>query len=761
MTPEQHARVKELFFEARELDAESRTQFLKRETGGDIAILNEVHSLLAYDDTTTLLGGTTRPVPQVPLRIGLPGGRSRRWGGVERAATRILRQIFGPWDRRLLVTLITISAMIGLAIWMYWGMKRRMETLAASELRTILDADATALELWIQEKKKDVRLWSSRKDFRRAVTELVELDEGRRRSGEDLLASPAQAQLRKLFEEYDRIVGRPEQDGVITQDGFFLASELAMAVGGRLNTKGLAAIAPIFAGETLFLKPHPDGFYGVERELDLAVPVVYVVAPVRGLDEDEDKIMAAAGFGFPADGEFTRILSVARVGETGETYLFDLEGQLLSESRFDDQLQASGFLPPGARSIFRIDVRDPGVRLPRQPLSELEMANLPLTELARRTIAAARKGTDSEQQGVILDPYRNYRGAVVVGAWKWLPEYALGVANEVEVAELYSPMRYPLAAEAIRFGLLAICITSLLIAACWIANLGDDVEQARQLGQYTLEQKIGEGGMGVVYRARHALLHRATAIKVVHPQILNEESLARFEREVQLASGLTHPNTIEIFDFGRAIDGSFYCAMEYLDGQTLERIVRAEGPLQAGRATRLLIQIAGSLREAHEKQLVHRDIKPSNIMLCDRGGITDFVKVLDFGLARNVERSGDTGISKQGFLAGTPSYMAPERISDPGSIDRRSDIYSLGAVGYFMLTGRRVYETRDPIELVGQILDGRPQPPSQHTSQAIPGELEALLMRCLAKHSEDRPASVKEILSMLHSSRSETEDGWG
>jgi serine/threonine protein kinase len=309
-------------------------------------------------------------------------------------------------------------------------------------------------------------------------------------------------------------------------------------------------------------------------------------------------------------------------------------------------------------------------------------------------------------------------------------------------------MRYLAFAAWIRLGLLAGCVVSLLSAASWIAILGRDVEHAQQLGQYTLQEQIGEGGMGVVYRATHALLHRPTAIKLLRPGTVGATSLARFEREVQLASSLTHPNTIDIFDFGRTPEGSFYCVMEFLDGRTLEDVVHSEGPLSAPRAVHLLTQIAGSLNEAHQRGLVHRDIKPSNIMLCEQGGIQDFVKVLDFGLARPVQRSDGKIVTVPGLVAGTPSYLAPERITDPTTIDPRSDLYSFGSVGYFLLTGRRIYAAAAE-DLPQQIDDHNPLRPSEVTSNEISRELDDFIVRCLARRPDDRPATTQDVITSL------------
>ncbi len=590
------------------------------------------------------------------------------------------------------------------------------------------------------------------------MRELARIAESESEPRSRLLSATARADLREALEKYDRIVGRPDQDTVVNRDGLILAADHDDAVGKRLNIESIAAIVPVFQGDTLFLKPHPNGALDPDEVPDLDTPVVYVVAPVHSESSVDSPVVAAAGFGFPADGEFTEILTVARRGQTGETYIFDDHGLLLSESRFDDQLRSAGLLPqePDTRSIFRIEIRDPGSETKLQQESPVEAAARPFTRLAAAAIAAGRKGGESDQQGVILDPYRNYRGKRVIGAWRWLAQYSFAVATEMEVDEQYAPMRYPLIAEWIRFGLLAGCFASLLASACWIAVLRRDVERARQLGQYTLEGKIGEGGMGVVYRARHALLQRPTAIKLLRPEVVNDDTLSRFEREVQLASRLTHPNTIDIFDFGTTPDGSFYCVMEFLDGQTLDEVVRVDGPLEAPRVLNILRQIAASLNEAHSHGLVHRDVKPSNIMLCEQGGIPDFVKVLDFGLARSVEPSKEQYVTGTGVVLGTPVYLAPERITDPQTIDLRSDIYSFGAVGYYLLTGRFVYEGANVQTVLQQILSESPPRPSEVVSSEIPNDLDELIVRCLARDPTDRPDTMQEIVSTVVEFQSRT-----
>jgi eukaryotic-like serine/threonine-protein kinase len=293
----------------------------------------------------------------------------------------------------------------------------------------------------------------------------------------------------------------------------------------------------------------------------------------------------------------------------------------------------------------------------------------------------------------------------------------------------------------------------------WVVySLRRQIREARQLGQYTLEAKIGEGGMGVVYRARHALLRRQTAIKLLPPDRANANDIARFEREVQETSRLTHSNTVAIYDYGRTSDGVFYYAMEYLDGLSLEELVHHDGPQHPGRVVHILRQACGALGEAHDRGLIHRDIKPANLHLCVRGGAADHVKVLDFGLVKDIggeddtrsaNPSGPNPLSTQGSFLGTPLYMAPEAVARTSDVDARTDLYALGAVGYFLLTGTPVFRARTIVEVCAMHLHHPPETPSLRLGSDLPVDLEALVLGCLAKSPKDRPQTASDLALSL------------
>ncbi len=275
----------------------------------------------------------------------------------------------------------------------------------------------------------------------------------------------------------------------------------------------------------------------------------------------------------------------------------------------------------------------------------------------------------------------------------------------------------------------------------------------RKLGQYELVEKLGEGGMGVVYRAEHAMLRRPTAVKLLPPDKAGGYTITRFEKEVQQTARLTHPNTVTVFDYGRTPEGVFYYAMELLAGATLREVVEIDGPQPPARVARVLEQAAGALAEAHGIGLIHRDIKPANIMLVKQGGELDVAKVLDFGLVKELNPEVDLALTQADTITGTPHYLSPEGIIQQDAVDARSDLYALGAVGYFLITGGHVFSGNNTVEVLGKHLHAKPEPPSGRLGRELPQDLEELIMQCLAKAPEDRPQSAPEFVLGLRACR--------
>ncbi len=338
------------------------------------------------------------------------------------------------------------------------------------------------------------------------------------------------------------------------------------------------------------------------------------------------------------------------------------------------------------------------------------------------------------------------RRSAVIGAVSYVPFLVAGLGTAIERPELLEVPPGPFVIGVALFAGMATLLATT--GSRVIYGLRAEVRQARQLGQYTLDGLIAKGGMGAVYRARHALLRRPTAVKLLPPEKHGAENLARFEREVQHMSQLTHPNTVAIYDYGRSPDGVFYYAMELLDGVDLEVLVHLDGPLPAPRVVHVLRQICGALDEAHGRGLTHRDVKPANVILCRRGNQPDVVKVLDFGLVAEVDRGGATDFDGPAVL-GTPAYLAPEVITSPELVGPPSDLYGVGAVAYFLLTGQRVFAGKTVAALCLAHVHEAPVPPSARTELPISPALEALVLSCLAKDPAARPASARALRAAL------------
>ena len=331
----------------------------------------------------------------------------------------------------------------------------------------------------------------------------------------------------------------------------------------------------------------------------------------------------------------------------------------------------------------------------------------------------------------------------------------------VWIAELRGGMELTVAHTAVLFMPNFACAVVATLPSRALQRIGRRLKQAQEMGSYQLVELLGRGGMGEVWRARHRLLARGAAIKLIRPELIGAGSAAeasimlrRFEQEAQATAALNSPHTIRIFDFGATADHTFYYVMELLEGRDLQSLVREFGPMPAERAVFFLRQVCHSLAEAHARGLVHRDVTPSNIYVCRMGLDYDFVKVLDFGLVKfNGAQLLDDPKGKPHTTTGTPAFMAPEIIMG-GEIDQRADVYAIGCVAYYLLTGQPVFEAGNTRELFSLHVQATPTPPSQRTELPIPRELDALVLACLEKDPERRPKDAAEVLEALRRYRS-------
>lgn len=594
------------------------------------------------------------------------------------------------------VVLASAALLLGLGYWTYHAVESSLRELRASSMKNLLDSGANALRVWIGEEIGDAERVAREPHVRTAVAALADLAGRPGVERDELCAGDARRAVEQALRPLLRDMGDATFN-LTDRRGHLIATRFPEYCGLSVNAERfLPLLAPVFAGESRFLRPFKDAdrVQSPER-LREGPPFAWIATPVR---DASGSVIAALGIAEPADAVFASILQAARPGETGEAYAFDEQGVILSGAW-------TGDIAP---------------------------------------LHARRRAT--EREGVVLDPYRSHRGLEAVGAWRWLPEYGLGVAIEIAAAEAYAPLRYLNIAFGVVFGALVIAVAAALAAGLSVLRLRSEMGEARRLGAYTLEKRIGEGGMAVVYRARHALLKRPCAVKLLRPARATDETIARFEREVQLASQLAHPNTVEIFDYGRTADGHFYYAMEYLDGITAAELVARSGAVPVPRAVHILRQLCAGLAEAHARGLVHRDVKPENIMICRRGGEYDVVKILDFGLVKSITEPHSRDLTRTLRILGTPLYMAPERLRNPADVDARADIYAVGAVAFYLLTGRRMFDAVDDLALTTRVLNDEPPRVAAIAVQPVPQELDLLVQACLEKRREDRPQRVTDLV---------------
>jgi len=615
------------------------------------------------------------------------------------------------------------------------ALEQIMQEQVQSQLETTLESALAAIDIWANENQA---LMKRTAEDPRIVTAVERLVDAARRSGESrdaLLAVPDQAELRELMDVITSSQGYTGW-GSQTISGFMMANAIDENVGHRPRA-GNQLLPSIFDGKTVLTPPI---LWDTSGDPASAVVTMILASPIRN---SEGEVIASLGFALNPEKDFSRILNVARPGKSGETYAFDREGLLLSRSRFEDQLREIGLLPedPTVTSALAIHIRAPGGNIVEGYVPKLAERARPLTTMAAEAIAG-RDGFD-------VDGYSDYRGVAVVGAWRWLPDVEIGITTEMDVDEAYAGLFAIRARLLTLVGLLVVGAVGMFLYTFVVMRLQSEVAEAKQLGRYKIERKLGKGGMGTVYLARHALLRRPTAIKVLDGERADAEGVARFEREVQVSSSLSHPNTIEIYDYGYTPAGTFYYAMELLRGITFGTCVENDGGQSDERTVFVMKQACASLAEAHTAGLIHRDLKPSNVMLCERGGLLDFVKVLDFGLVRQEQQDQDVALTSINSLTGTPLYMSPEAVEAPDKMDARSDVYQLGAIAYYLLTGSHVFSGDSPVDVLAKHLNDKPESPSKRAGRTIHPDLEALVLRCLAKDVAGRPADASELLDAL------------
>lgn len=459
-------------------------------------------------------------------------------------------------------------------------------------------------------------------------------------------------------------------------------------------------------------------------------PVVPIIIPIK----HDGQYVATLFAMVPTEIEFNQLFDIMGLGYDFDIFAFNAQGILITHSRRFNKLKNQSLL---LNDELDTTVLNAQLRVPEQTQND----NQSLTYLAAESL------NEKKVQGINLNGYKDFTGNKVLGAWLWLETVNIGIAIELDQTaadKLMQPLRL---VQFVIFIFLCLTLTIILGITYYNLKLKSKVEQIEELGQYKLIDKIGEGGMGEVFFARHAMLLRPTAIKLLKTDA-DAEIMQRFKKEVRLTSRLRHPNTVEVYDYGLTQSGRFYYAMEYIEGFNLAEILEISKSIPAARVVYILKQICGSLKEAHDNGIVHRDIKPMNVMLNCRAGAYDQIKVLDFGLVKLFEEDKSDLTSTQ-VLRGSPSYIAPERLVNARCADPSVDIYAVAAIGYNLLTGDDLYSGTTQMEIMSKAMSEMPAMIESTVENPIPDELITLLMRNLAKNSNERDNSMQSLIESL------------
>ncbi len=734
MTSELYQDAKRIFARLIELDAQQRDTQLEELAQTSPELAREVRSLLDYHTAQSLV------VPPANPRIRTKSTLSTT------AQSSSLSWVYPPL-KNLLVAVPVILCIAGLSMWLHQQVRQSISASVSTFLNESVDHRLAELRQWEQQQLSEALAWSRHPDVVSTVSKLVkEIQEHSADAPEFKEALANTPHTQQLEQHLARLRGGPVKFAVWDRRMLTIADwnqrQQPEVLGEFVTPRGASLLAPVLKGNPKLVLPRMGNTIssGVALEasevaLEDREAVVSIFVPVY--DPSSTTVVAALMVrGYGLEQQYTNMLESWSTAAGTETYLLSIRGALLTTSRYGDQLDALALANDESTSKPLPLIRDPGVNLLRGERAEFAAAAWPPTLLARQVT--------SGNNGMNLGGYRNYVGQPVVGAWRWLPDHQVGIALEQDYDVAFGIMRL---VEKILIASNLLCLLGMIGVAVLASftSLGKRrLRDISEVGPYQVQELLGEGGMGRVYLAEHALLCRQSAVKVLTKGLSDLSVISRFEREVQLASQLTHPNTISIYDFGRNKDGVFYYAMEYINGAHLGQLVEYAGPIDPGRCIFILRQLCRALLEAHQAGVVHRDIKPQNIMVCNRGGEPDFVKLFDYGLVKAFAPGVSHNSSQTRIVVGTPRFMAPERLNSPWLADPRVDVYSVGALAYFLLTAQL-----PPLVTVGDNMDN--EQTGVETLDLPPAVVDfgGLLSICMAVEPSMRPSSMSSLTREL------------
>ena len=755
MTPEQYARAKEHFIDLVNKSLRDRESRLKALSSSDPEVANEVRGLLAQHFSRTIMEPTGK-VSKTTVQ-----SRSISTIGLKRIGYNLVGGVL-PLASAL------VSAMFLIAVGWYLQSEliRRSRAEYATVLASMAEQKSILVLQWAHGHDLRVRDWGRQNELQLLIKSLDEkvqsptLSESSR--SEILLEAQEQYKVKCVFENLIALPIKLETDtkeeSVAANDrtklkyAIWNRSSVLLAdwqytnpnagLGGLTTSVGSTMLKRVFdrgASSVELPRPTADTIsekYPMESEEQYAMFIVPIFSP-----DDKTVVIGAMMVRSPVFLDELEGLLSKSVLRDSNTYLLYDRGAIATKAK---DLQQIIELPAFAdlkkvRGAAIVEARDPGGNV---------LANfIPSEDKTEWSWTKPGKTISQPKSGIDVNGYRDYRGRDVVGAWNWIEPLNRLLVLEIPKEEAFKNHIFIDHAFKLLYGIPI--LISLAIGALSLRRAFRGIELTnRALGSYILREKIGEGGLGIVYRAEHKLLGRTAAIKLIKEPLVNSASLKRFEREVRMAAKLSHPNTVSIYDFGMSKDGLLYCAMELVEGVNLAHLISYDPAISLDRCLWIMRQICGAIEEAHEIGLIHRDIKPQNIMICRKGQMLDLIKVVDFGLAKTMADNVNRDVTATRVLIGTPGFIAPERLETPWIADPRIDIFAYGVLSVYLLTGK--------VPILGVTHDSLMQLLNMGRFSEIANnpkfnELVRLLAQCIAPDSNDRPRSMNEIGEKLAS----------
>ena len=692
-TSERHQLAKTLFSKAIELPKAEQRTFLVQACGSDVELLRDVDSLLGFDS------------PEVDDDFGVFVSASTSLHSSPNANREPARLGL----RALAAVLISLAAIL-----FFVSFRSSIRHQIAYSLQTLCETQVRAVRAWEAARIRETKQFASNQKIRSIAKRLVQVSKGEK-AREALLGCGEIDDFYAATSAYSEA-----HDGaalhLVSLDGIVLADPNPDFVGCRINADAFVYVLPVFQGQSMVTPPVKNGTLVVDSPVGIAESLShsFVMVPIRNSSE---VVAALVSMEFVKKG-YQEILKDG--GESAFiTTLIDHQGRFVMCSRDESKLTSH---------------------------SRTESEDDSGGHLTRITSAALGEKSQRGPVGVILNPYTNHRGRQVVGAWRWVPNSSTGIVVEHDASEMFAPIRQMLLA-------LSIGVAGLLGALFWkpvYAGLANHRRTTPMLinDRYAIEQAIGEGGLATVLRAKDRLLGRNVAVKILKRYHLGGDgSVRRFHREIQVLSNLKHPFTVRIFDAGILREGLPYFVMELVDGLTLAQLIKEQGKLEEARAVELVVDVCSAISEAHSAGVIHRDIKPANVMVSNLGTQEEYVKVLDFGLGKNTIDHVEQ-LTSTSEITGTLPFLAPEAISKHEEVGTEADVYSLGVLLFYLLTGHSLYPNQSTPKAIHSIVNEQPDL-APLLSVGVSERLRQIIESCLSKRASSRPSDAKILKHLL------------